>query len=115
MAKKKVQLLPDNPTPEELEAEQERLRQRRRREEEDPEATPPPVDETPIPDNTGSEIPEMPTDNNDTVIVTGDPENPEIIIIPGPEPEGTLNAPESVTELTEIKENADGEVPRSTA
>lgn len=116
MAKKKEkvveiqQLLPENPTIEEIEAEQEARRKKRRREEEDPEATPPPVDETPnIPDNPNPEAPEMPTDTNETIIVTGDPENPEIIIIVNPDPEEEpLNSPESNGELTENKEASSG-------
>jgi hypothetical protein len=67
-------------TVEEIEAEREKREKRKKKAEDAPDAQPPPYIPPASPDEPTE--PE-PVENNDTIILTGDADNPIIIIIPG--------------------------------
>jgi hypothetical protein len=107
-------------TIEELEAIEAERAKNKKKKDENPDVPPDTGPATPptIPDNPGNPNEDMPTDNTDTVIVIGDPANPEIIVIsnePDPLTEAPVASPESDSEPLTNTGGTDGNVSRSNA
>ena len=103
-------------TVEELEAIEAERAKNKKKKDENPDA--PPVTEPSqpptVPENPGNLPTDQPTDNNDTVIITGDPEDPTVIVVPA-EPTDPIASPESDVENKIIEGGTDGDLSRSNA